>query len=342
MKKMIQVLSCFIAPLKASNILFLSKQRRVHFAGFLLKLHLRLFYSLDTAGLEQHPDLTSLDIDHRIVHALGNLGFVKLNSQLRGAIKSEADIHAGNDKYPTGGKIVDQQLKSLIHGKTVAIVGPAHGADNEEEIDSFDYVVRMGFVGSNGFPANTGQRCDISFYAPHKMRKIIDNDQIGFLRELKLPVLFKLDRYPRHGIDLKKIQPELPPFAVALLPPFHLTVANTLVKAIYNCILCEPERIKVFNADLFLSTFYPAGYLVNKRVDSDGERLSYKNRDMCKSFAKTHNPSEQHEFYQYYYHLGAFEADTRLGEIIRLSAEEYLDRIDRIYGYPLRKQYKMI
>ncbi|MEE4252206.1 MAG: hypothetical protein V2I38_16575, partial [Alcanivoracaceae bacterium] len=189
MNKLIQTLSCFVAPLKASNILFLSKQRRVHFAGFLLKLHLRIFYSLDTATIEQHQDLMSLDIDDDIVSALGNLGFVKLNSRLRGAIRSDAEIYSSKDRYSCGDKRVDQNLKNLIHGKTVAIVGPAYSGDNKDEIDSFDFVVRMGYVGPQGFPDNTGQRCDISFYAPHKMRSIIANNQLGYLREIKLPVL---------------------------------------------------------------------------------------------------------------------------------------------------------
>jgi hypothetical protein len=342
MKKIISYLRCIVLPISADSILFLSKQRWARFTGPLLNLHLRLFYSTSLSHLANDPFSQRKNLDPRIIRSISNLGYIDIGCQLRGTIKTNADIFAQKNKYLPSKSGPDDLLKSLAQGRTVAIVGPAMGADNEKEIEQFDLVVRVGYIGPDGLPGNTGTRCDISFYGPHKMRAVVRSGQLESLLNLKLAVLFKLDRYHRHRLSVDKIKRTLPLFATAALPRFRLTTANTLVKVLYNCILCEPSRIKVFNADLFLSSLYPSGYIVNKKIDSTGKNVAYKNRDMCKSFAKTHDPAEQIEFYKYYFNLGAFEADEKLAAVIGLDVSEYISRLDDIYGKPVRRQLGLI
>lgn len=341
MKKPARILYCLVAPLHAGNILFLAKQRPARIAVPLLRLHLRIFYSLSLEQLIRHSDPAQLDLSDDITSALGCLGFIRLNNRLLNTIKSDNAIRTEasvDNKYSPGPKPVDKKLEQLIQGKTVAIVGPSKGADNQAEIDGFDFVVRMGYTGPAGFPENTGTRCDIAFYAPHKIKKMITNDSLGVTDELKLAVLFKMKGYIRRGINPDELPINQNRIAWAVLPPFKLTLANTLLKALYNCILCRPAKIKVFNADLFLSTDYPAGYIANKRSVANSGSWSYGHKGTCKSFALNHNPAEQLEFYKHYYYRGAFEADPRLTEIINMPAEQYIDKLDALYGAPLRQQ----
>lgn len=340
MKKPARLLFCLVAPLQAGNILFLAKQRHARLAVPLLRLHLRLFHSRRLGELARDPASAPPGLSGDIIAALGCLGFIHLNNQLRGTLKTESAIreNATDDRqYIPAGIAPDKKLERLLRGKSVAIVGPSTGADNQAEIDNFDIVVRMGYTGPEGFPDKTGTRCDVSFYAPHKMRSIVATNRTGALESLELAVIFKLHRYTKYGINLAELGLPRERIAMAILPPFRLTIANTLVKALYNCLLCHPQKIKVFNADLFLSSEYPAGYIANKRTVADSSAWSYENRGMCKSFAINHNPAEQLEFYKHFFHRGAFEADARLTEIINMPVETYIDKLDALYGAPLRQ-----
>src|SRR6185437_3043837 len=60
----------------------------------------------------------------------------------------------------------DRDYYECIHGKTVAIVGPAPpGADVGAEIDTFDLVVRTNYrLGSNDPACSFGARTDIAYY----------------------------------------------------------------------------------------------------------------------------------------------------------------------------------
>ena len=341
MKKPARILFCLVAPLHAGNILFLAKQRAARIAVPLLRLHLRIFYSLGLEQLTRHSDPAQLDLSDDITSALGCLGFIRLNNRLLNTIKSERVIRAEarvNNKYAPESGAVDPKLTQLMEGKSVALVGPSKGADNREEIDSFDIVVRMGYTGLAGFPENTGERCDISFYAPHKMRNVFTNNKLDALQDLQLVVIFKLARYAHFGIDPDHLGIPRERIALALLPALHLSTANTLVKALYNCLLSRPSQLKVFNADLFLSTGYPPGYIANKSTVKLGGAWSYEHRGMCKSFAISHNPAEQLEFYKHFFFRGEFTADERLTSIINMPVEDYIDELDALYGAPLRQQ----
>lgn len=341
MKKPIRILFCLVAPLYPGNILFLAKQRRAWFAVPLLRLNLRLFHrsGLNTvAGIRHKEDVpSSMQLPDDLVRALICLGCIQAGIILRGTLKHEGNA-AENAPYASNTHEPDANLRALIEGRSVAIVGPSEGEDNADEIEGFDIVIRVGYAGARSLPSNTGSRCDISFYAPHKMRRMVAGGKTEVLKSLRLVALFKLWRYRKFGISIDDLGLDRSRIAEAQLPVFRLTTANTLVKVLYNCLISKPASIKVFNADLFLSTTYPSGYLANKRTVATTGAWIHEDKSMCKSFAISHDPAEQLEFYKYFYHRGNFTADRRLSEIIEMPAEHYMDQLDALYGVPVRSQ----
>lgn len=349
MSKPASYLSCLVAPLASRNILFLAKQRRARIAVPLLRAHLRIFYRISLADIAGQAGSTQrsapVGLAEDIIKVLGCLGFLSFCSQEIGAVKSDDEIRAqatDESKYSSSSGRVDEKLAGLIGGRSVAIVGPSRGRENQAEIDGFDVVIRIGYSGPESLPANTGLRCDASFYAIHKIESMVDSGSYDSFRVLKLAVLLpgkQRDYYYeillRGGVSSTGI-------AMAVAPEFSISSANALVATLYNCILCRPGRIKIFNADLFLSKVYPSGYIANKRTVRQEGSWSYEDKGMCKSFALNHNPAEQLELYKHYYFRKEIEADARLTEILEMSVEDYVLQLDQLYGLPLRAQLGLL
>lgn len=349
MSKATSYLSCLVAPLASRNILFLAKQRRARIAVPLLRAHLWIFYRIsltDIAAQQGYRQRKSpVGLGENIVKALGCLGFLSFCSQELGVLKSDDEIRkqaADDSKYSSGSATVDEKLIGVIGGRSVAIVGPSRGRENQAEIDSFDVVIRIGYSGPESLPANTGQRCDASFYAIHKIESMVESGSYESLRGLKLAVLLPgKERDYYHEMLLKGgISPGS--IAMAVAPQFSISSANALVATLYNCVLCRPNRIKVFNADLFLSKAYPSGYIANKRTVRNQGSWSYEEKGMCKSFSLNHNPAEQLELYKHYYFRKEVEVDARLAEILEMSIDDYVLQIDQLYGLPLRAQLGLL
>lgn len=342
MKRPLRIAFCLIWPLYPDNVLFLAKQRRRKLGAVVLHWYLRFFHGIGPSHLYPGSEkVAKADLPMPIIKALGCVGFIRLCSELKGAIKKDSDIDyaiAAEDKYPPDRTVSDSKLEDLLKGKSVAVVGPAQGEDNEAEIAAFDWVVRVWYSGKASLPEGTGDRCDLSFYPPHKMRKMIKDNKRDALNELNLVVIFKTDRYFNHGMKPEDIPVDRERLVEVPLPLFNQTKPNTLVKALYNCLRAQPSRIKVFNADLFLSTAYPSGYLATKRIVATTGAWRHDEKNKCKSFANTHDPAEQLEFYKFFYGKGLFEADAVLSRVIGMSSFEYLDQIETRYGAPVQME----
>lgn len=342
MKRPLRIAFCLIWPLYPDNVLFLVKQKRKKLGGLALRWYLRFFHGIDHSQLYAGSEKASkADLPTPIIQAIGCVGFIRLCSELKGTVREDTDIDyaiSGDKKYPPDRAVSDSKLESLLKGKSVAVVGPAQGEDNEAEIAAFDWVVRVGYSGKASLPEGTGDRCDLSFYAPHKMRKMVKGNKHDVLNELTLVVVFKTDRYFNHGMKLEDIPVDRKRLVEVPLPLFNLTKPNTLVKVLYNCLMANPSRIKVFNADLFLSANYPSGYIGNKGIVTTGSGWSQEAKGLCRSFAVNHDPAEQIEFYKFFYGTGLFEADAVLSRVIGMNSVEYLDQLETRYGTPVRME----
>ena len=339
MKRPLRVLFCLVHPLHPDNILFLAKQRRKRVAGMALRAYLRRQGVDSVAGIASCNEGNDR-LPEPVVQALGCLGYIRLCSELKGTVKADSEIDTGqgvSGKYPPDRAVAEDRLHDALKGRSIAVVGPSKGGDSSEEIDEYDVVVRVGYSGKESLPQGTGERCDIAFYAPHKMRKLLQTQKRQVLQSLQLVVVFKTDRYFNHQLTLDDI-PVAPERLVEVpLPVFPQTKPNTLVKVLYNCLRAGPSHVKVFNADLFLSASYPAGYIGNNSVVAGNDSWSQEAKGLCRSFAVNHDPGEQLEFYKYFYFRGAFEADPVLNEVLQMEASEYLDQLDQRYGMAVRR-----
>lgn len=339
MKRPLRVLFCLVHPLHPDNILFLAKQRHKRVAGTALRAYLRRQGFDSVAGIASRNEVNDR-LPEPVVQAIGCLGYIRLCSELKGTVKADSEIDTDQDvsgKYPPDRAVADDRFYDALRGRSVAVVGPSKGGDRSGEIDAYDVVVRVGYSGKESLPEGSGERCDIAFYAPHKMRKLLQTEKREVLQSLELVVVFKTDRYFNHELTLADI-PVAPERLVEVpLPVFRQTKPNTLVKVLYNCLRAGASHVKVFNADLFLSASYPAGYIGNNSVVAGNDSWSQEAKGLCRSFAVNHDPGEQLEFYKYFYFRGAFEADPVLSEVLRMQASEYLDQLDQRYGEPVRR-----
>lgn len=198
---------------------------------------------------------------------------------------------------------LDKKFLSLIKGKSVAIVGPATNRfDIKDELESFDLVVRINrFTNVERF--STGSRVNIIYVNEESAKKVktelIDNG--------------------KHWIVHKGINPDSESatsrqmnFCPYLLSGFALNGIN----AIYDILLYQPIRLKVFNMDLYIS------------YDSyeDKERNALLRGDTLKRLID-HDLIAHHEFLNYLYKAKIIETDITLGNIVTLSAEDFYTKL---------------
>ena len=339
MKNPFRILFVLIAPLYSRNILSLVKRGKFHIAIPLVRLHLKLFYSesleslAGRGGAENRGD--GKPLSNNLLKSLGMMGFIKLYNREAGLLSEQRVTF--DTAMMRSKEARNERLRSHVEGKSVALVGPSSGNDNSEEIDRFDLVLRIGYVGSDSLPEGGGKRCEIAYYQEHKIRGIKAAGKYEPVKSLDLVLLpchrgKNVDREFLQSIGVKEDT-----IAELEALKFHFGSANALVKVLYHVLLCNPRRVKVFNTDLFLSKVYPKGYIGNKTRLTDTGGWRYEDAGMCRSFASKHNPLEQLIFYKELYREGYFEADPILDEIINMSRESYCNRLDELHGRPLRE-----
>ena len=339
MKNPFRILFVIIAPLHSRNILYLVKRGKFEVALPLINLHLKLFYSENINSLLKREDSQhrseGKQFSKNVIKSLAMMGFIKLHNQEIGLLSE--DMVTFDPAVMQVKERQNKRLKSHIAGKSIALVGPSIGNDNSDEIDSFDLVLRIGYVGPDSLPEGGGKRCDIAYYQEHKVRGIKASGKYKSVKSLNL-VLLPLQRGKNADKEfLKSVGVEDEAISELGALRFQFGSANALVKVLYHVLLCNPRRVKVFNTDLFLSKVYPKGYIGNKTRLTDTGGWRYEDAGMCRSFASKHNPLEQLIFYKALYREGYFEADAILDEIINMSRESYCDRLDELYGQPLRE-----
>jgi|AntDeeMetagen681_2_1112603.scaffolds.fasta_scaffold00001_399 hypothetical protein len=339
MKNPFRILFVLIAPIHSRNILYLVKRGKFKIAVPLISLHLKLFYSenINSLSNQRYSEYSGdgKQLSNNLLKSLAMMGFINLHNQEIGLVSEQMVTFDSAVMHSKGAQ--NERLRSHIEGKSIALVGPSIGNNNSEEIDSFDLVLRIGYVGPDSLPEGGGERCDIAYYQEHKVRGIKGSGKYEPVKSLDL-VLLPLQRGTNSDKEfLKSIGVKEEAIAELGALKFYFGSANALVKVLYHVLLCEPRRVKVFNTDLFLSKVYPKGYIGNKTRLTDTGGWRYEDEGMCRSFASKHNPLEQLIFYKELYRQGYFEADSILHEIINMSRESYCDRLDELYGRPLRE-----
>lgn len=225
-------------------------------------------------------------------------------------------------------------LAAFLTGKSVAVVGPAEtGRDQGEEIDRFDHVLRIGFVGLQSIPASGGARTSGAFYADHKIDALLGGTIPEGFRDLEMFVLATA-KY-REQLKLWGIPDEAMEEAAEMGQLFFYTKPNAVQHLVWSCLLNGAGRLKMFNSNLFLSQKYPDGYLQKTEYCAKGPEMDAPEylRNWCHSFAFHHNPRAQFSFLQRLVEAQVIEVDTELSGVLEMDAKTYIARLDQIYGY---------
>ena len=221
--------------------------------------------------------------------------------------------------------VAEQKFRSLIQGRSIAIVGPGLSDEGSgPEIDSHDVVIRTKFVrdGLEDYAQMAGSRTDISYYALGSAQYLrADIADALESNELKMAV-FRTATFtltPPHLVrpgDTRYVPSE---FSAGLR-----SSQFAIQRIFYDIVRYQPASIKVFNIDFFLSPdAYRPGYLAE-----------YANEAEREGFIKVlgafgHDFLADFKFTRSMYQLGLLDGDERIKQILALSPEEYLAGLDR-------------
>jgi len=225
---------------------------------------------------------------------------------------------------------VDKEFHKMVKGKNIAVLGPAVGAIDPQEIKrEFDLIVCVNYRGKE-FLNEDIRECgvDISYYNELYRLNASDSETFStdeeplFFRDLKMAVFKNLD------CDFqKKMQSERR--CRKLLGTERTLMFQGFCNMIQNILLdlsrFAPARIKVFNTTLFLadvSKRYRKNYMTNKFIQqftNQSTIQAYKYQVMA-----MHNLTSNYELTKCWYDAGYFEADDDLIKVLSLGTNEYL------------------
>jgi len=216
----------------------------------------------------------------------------------------------------------DKAFSNYLKGKSVALVGPIDvGLSNGAEIDSFDVVIRFNCRHSDSFIDEAfGVRTDVGYYV---CDDLLVGDISNFSQAMNDLEFVVVDQASLNKIDwLGQI---VSPIRASMdvggygVNPYLLGYASAIQRALMDLARYPVARIKVFNANLYISQGYSAGY-------AEGRIMEY-----FKSFS-LHDPVSSFIFTKRAFDLGWVEADSVLAEILGLTVDEYLERLFRLHS----------
>lgn len=303
----------------------------------------------------------------KMTHMLGTIGLINLSYYIcEKYVKPEyvrcllTDAEGDTPKFferfskelETYSQKISPDLKKKLKDKTVAIVGPAETDDNSKEIDSCDYVVRIGYAGPDTIPNKTGKRTNASFYARHKIKYMISNNFTNYFKSLEFMIIKdnhsrtrsiknrmrKLtqsdlkSRIINTGVETEKIF-----YSVKPEHWFKQTGPTSMHEALFTILLCQPTVIKLFNINLYLKFNYQKNYILgDNETAASWTTKSEESSRLCRAIAFSHEPSTQFEFLKALYNDGLFKADPTFSKIMSMNTSDYINQLDKNHGEPTR------
>jgi hypothetical protein len=208
------------------------------------------------------------------------------------------------------------EFEQYVKGKTVALVGPAVAPyDQSNEVEAHDIVCRISYRHDLNKPTpGYGERTDVVFYNAEAARKYMLGVYDSFIDNIKWILLKKHTpvKTPLRDMSHDKTITIKKPFAKANQLPI---VLNFFVRK------CEPAKITVFGADLYLdghATAYHNNYL-DRTPERDWWGINF------------HEPHLQHRFMKVLVNRNAHivAGDARFLNALNLSTDEYMEHLKR-------------
>ena len=225
-------------------------------------------------------------------------------------------------------------FRDLITGRTVAIVGPGtpHN-DYGAEIDSFDIVIRIKFIGNEllNVPNYHGTRTDISFIGAISAVKIQEALLINNLKSFKLILS---NQTPEDSIAL------VPIHEIEVDDVIYRTPTTSGIRTLKEVIKYSPSKVKVFGFD-FYSTLTPYSKEMTEFYENSSWKFGHPN-DFAKAgvyfkFARArdfsyHDPVSNFCFAQNLYKAGLFDIEPYGKSILELTPYQYVERLEEMLG----------
>lgn len=220
-------------------------------------------------------------------------------------------------------KAKEQLYQSFICGRSVAVLGPAPGTVNIEEIyDSFDIVVSLNYRGydqeSSLYLLNSN--VDISYYNSENSAKIQEDNNCVFFNHLRFAV-FRSIRHEFQKNLLKQNKSR-----VMYTPNFFLFNghAQLVQNVVYDILHFRPHKLKLFNVNFFTSkSSYHSGYSIN----DDKKHVLWR----WNSFAD-HDLISQLCFTRNLWRNGCIGVDDECKKVLNMSNTEYISIIEDVFA----------
>jgi glycerophosphoryl diester phosphodiesterase len=216
----------------------------------------------------------------------------------------------------------DEEFARYVAGKSIAMVGPvASDEGSGEEIDSYDLVVRFNHRPSlNYAPRTCGRRTDLSWYAAPVFASARGPDLVDGMNSLDFVMVnaWVWNKWALKGSVTTRYRKRFEVFAHNE-NPFLFGAPNAMQRVALDLLRFEVKRIKLFNANLFLSTDYMAGY----------EKGPRKNFFAAFSY---HDPVANFACLKRLHEMGAVELDGVLRRVLSLTRKSYVDELVLRYG----------
>jgi len=220
----------------------------------------------------------------------------------------------------------DRIYHEMLKGKSVAIIGPAVGSFDIDEIEcELDLKVRINYRSKEFLPEEEQKsKVDISYFSGENGDVISKMPNRLHLNELKM-IVFKTVKNDTQKDLLQKGKARVKAgYASSLLFQGHAFMAQVIIMDLLHF---SPGRIKIIKTNLFLATAierYHNGYQINDRKASLERKPFWS---IWWNFA-SHNIISNYELMKLMYDNGYFEADEELTEILSLGTKEYMRQME--------------
>ncbi|GFZ84526.1 hypothetical protein [Nesterenkonia alkaliphila] len=212
----------------------------------------------------------------------------------------------------------EEQMRQLVAGKRIAVVGPAAGDGLGELIDSYDAVVRTRHTPA-GMPVDAGTRTDIAYYAGRDLLR--DYDQIAAAADSGA---FQLAVTRPFFVQAPSLQQQWPAWLRPARFEYGLYFRGApqgLQRIIYDLLQFAPAEIAVFNADFY----------AGQALAVAGYRASYTAFgpfNQTNDVVAMHDLAHEFRWVQGVQDAGLITAHGAAAEVLGLSQTAYLQRLE--------------
>jgi hypothetical protein len=228
------------------------------------------------------------------------------------------------------------RMFEIMEGKSVALIGTGTAlGDYGEEIDSYDFVVRVKYPGREYMPPKSqhGERCDIAYFTSLTPLKMLFDNGEEFDALDRLKFLLIAQNTKQHKFR------EIPIlFLSNLRSVFPNGDLTSGLLCLANLLRFQPSSVKLFGFD-----FYSTAKLYNSKMIQFYRREGWKigdptlmSGDDSNSFTERvqghfwHDQIANFSFARNLFKAGIIKSEPVSAKILELTPQEYASRIERL------------